>query len=189
VLLMLHLALADLVAGLLEDRVDARLRARIIAAMSLAIAVGAAGTAPGMVRAVPRALLPASLADRPELASLVDPYRTIDARIAREDVVVASTSRLAAASAGVGGKVVGPFVPAPFVHDVPERQRATDTILDPDASAGQRQRAMRRYGVDWLVLTPGDAQGLRRADAFSDGSLDPTLETSTFVMVRVRVQT
>jgi hypothetical protein len=186
VLLMLHLALADLVAGLLEDRGDARQRSTIIAAMSLAIAVGAAGTAAGMVRAVPRALLPASLADRPELASLVDdPYRTIDARISREDVVVASTSRLAAASAGVGGKVVGPFVPAPFVDDVRERQRATDTILDPDAPAAQRQRALRRYGVDWLVLTPRDAQRLRRAGAFSDGSLDPTVETPTFVMVHV----
>jgi hypothetical protein len=188
VLLMLHLALADLVAGLLEDRVETRQRSTIIAAMSLAIAVGAAACAAGMVRAVPRALLPASLADRSELASLVDPYRTIGERISREDVVVASSARLAAASAGMGGKVVGPFVPAPFVDDVAERQRATDTILDPDAPAAQRQRAIRRYGVDWLVLSPRDPQRLRRAGAFSDGSLDPTVETSTFVMVRVGVQ-
>jgi hypothetical protein len=183
VMLMLHVALADLVARLLEDSSEGR-RPATIAAVSLVIVVGVAGTAAGMVRAVPRALLPDGLADRSELQSLVDQYRPIGDRIPRNDVVAASEP-IASASAGISGKVIAPFVPAPFVDDVAERQRAAETILDPAAPAAERQSVVRRYGVNWLVLTLSDADRLRRVGAFTDGSLVPEAQTPTFVIVRV----
>jgi hypothetical protein len=137
-----------------------------------------------MIRAAPRAHLPAGLADRPELESLVDRYRPLGDRISRDDVVAASDS-LALASAAISGKVIAPFVGAPFVDDMTERERTVNTILDPDTTAAQRQRWLGRYGVDWLVLTPRDAEGLREAGAFAGGSLVPEAKTPTFVIVRV----
>jgi hypothetical protein len=183
VMLLLHIALADLVAQRLEDAGGQR-RAVMIAAVSFGVAVGVAGSAAGMIRAAPRALLPAGLADRPELESLVDRYRPLGDRISRDDVVAASDS-LALATAAISGKVIAPFVGAPFVDDLTERQRRTNTILDPDTTAAQRQRWIGRYGVDWLVLTHRDADGLREAGAFAGGSLVPEAETPTFVIVRV----
>jgi hypothetical protein len=114
----------------------------------------------------------------------VDRYRPLGDRISRDDVVAASDS-LALATAAISGKVIAPFVGAPFVDDLTERQRRTNTILDPDTTAAQRQRWIGRYGVDWLVLTHRDADGLREAGAFAGGSLVPEAETPTFVIVRV----
>jgi hypothetical protein len=184
VLLMLHLALADLLAAVLDDPSTVLRRRAAIAAVAVTVVVGAAASAAGMVRAVPRALLPGGLAGRSELQSLVDRYDLLGDRIPRNDVVAVSPP-LAAASAGINGNVIAPSVPAPFVDDVAERQRANRAILEPDTSPAERQDAIRRYGVGWLVLTPHDAGSLRDAGAFTDGSLLPDAETSAFVVVRV----
>jgi hypothetical protein len=184
VLLMLHVALADLVSGVLEDPSTVRRRRAAIAAVAVTVVMGAAASGAGMVRAVPQALLPGGLAERSELQSLVDRYRPLGDRIPRNNVVAASPP-LATATAGITGNVVAPFVPGPFVDDVAERQRANRAILEPDTSPAERQDAIRRYGVGWLVLTPRDAGALRDAGAFTDGSLVPDTETSTFVVVRV----
>jgi hypothetical protein len=183
VMLMLHLALADLVATLVEKPDIGRRRAPTILAVSLGVMVGVAGTAAGMVRAVPRSLLPGQLGDRAELHSLVDRYRPIGEHISHDDVFVAS-QRLAPGST-IGGKAIAPFVPAPFVDDLAERQQATDTILDPHATVADRRREIDAYGVDWLVLTPRDADRLRGGGAFSDGLLVPQEGSPGFVIVRV----
>jgi hypothetical protein len=184
VMLMLHIALADLVARVLADTGGGRRRSAAIAVVSVIVAVGVAGTAAGTVRAVPRALLPAGLAHRPELESLVDRYRPLGDRIRRDEVIVAS-GRLALASAAISGKVIAPFVGAPFVDDLAERERATNIILDPAATGAERQRVIRRHGVDWLVLSASDTDRLRRAGAFADGSLVTEAESPTYVLVRV----
>jgi hypothetical protein len=184
VMLMLHVALADLVAGVVEEPGAGRRRSVTIAAASVTVAVGVVGAAAGMVRAVPRALLPDRLSDRAELQSLVGEYRRIGERIPRDDVIVASAP-LALGSAAVSGKAVAPSAPAPFVDDVTERRRAAATILDPEATGAERSLELDRYGVDWLVLTPDDADRLRGAGAFADGSLAADQENPTFVIVRV----
>jgi hypothetical protein len=183
VMLMLHVAFADLVARLVEQP-GVRGRRSTIAVVSLGVVIGLAGMAAGIIRSVPRALLPDRLGERAELRSLVDEYRPIGERIPRDDVIVASES-LALGSAAIGGKAVAPSAPAPFVDDIAERERATATILDPDARVAARSAAMDRYDVDWLVLTPDDAERLRRADVFGDGSLVPEEETPTLVIVQV----
>jgi hypothetical protein len=182
VMLMLHVALADLVAQLVGQR-DIRLRRATILVVSLGVMVGVVGTAAGMARAVPRALLPDHLGDRAELRSLVDRYRPIGEQIARDDVLVASKS-LAPAST-IGGKAIAPYVPAPFVHDLAEREQAADIILDPNATVAQRRREVDAYGVDWLVLTPRDADRLREGGAFLAGSLVTQEDAPGLVIVRV----
>jgi hypothetical protein len=184
VMLMLHVALADLVASEVEERSGGRRRSAAIAATSVAVVVGIGGTASGLIRAVPRDVLPDRLGDRAELQSLVGEYRPIGKRIPRDDVIVASAP-LALGSAAVGGKAVAPSAPAPFVHDVTQRRRATATILDPEATGAARGLELDRYGVDWLVLTPDDVDRLRSAGAFADGSVAADEEGPTFVIVRV----
>jgi hypothetical protein len=99
--------------------------------------------------------------------------------------VIVASAPLALGSAAVSGKTVAPSAPAPFVADVTQRRRATATILDPEATGAARNLELDRYGVDWLVLTPDDADRLRGAGAFADGSLATDQETRTFVIVRV----
>jgi hypothetical protein len=184
VMLMRHVAMADLVARVLGDAGGGRRRSAAIVAVAVIVAVGVATTAAGTIRAVPRTLLPDGLANRPELASLVDPYRPLGDRIARDDVTAAS-ERLALPSAAVSGKVIAPFVGSTFVDDLAERKRTSNAILDPDTTSGERERLIRRYGVDWLVLTPGDAERLRRADVFADRSFVLDTESQSYVLVRV----
>jgi hypothetical protein len=184
VMLMLHVTLADLVAGEVEERGEGRRRSAAIVAASVAVAIGIGGTAAGLVRALPRDFLPGGVGDRAELQSLVGKYRPIGERIPRDDVIVASAP-LALGSAEVSGKTVAPSAPAPFVADVTQRRRATATILDPEATGAARRLELDRYDVDWLVLTPDDADRLRGAGAFADGSLATDQETRTFVIVRV----
>jgi hypothetical protein len=185
IVLILHVALADLVARVLEEPSQRRRRSTAIAAVSVGVAVGAVGVASGLVRTVPRGLLPSVVTDRVTIESLVEDYRPITGAISSDDVLVASRP-LALGSAAMGGKTIAPTAPAPFVDDLVERRLATATILDPGTSAAERNRVLQRYDVDWLVLTPDDADRLRRAGAFSDGSLVPEGETETFVIVRIR---
>jgi hypothetical protein len=156
-----------------------------ISAVSLGVAVGAVGVASGLVRTVPRGLLPGVVADRVTIESLVEDYRPINGAISSDDVLVASRP-LALGSAAMGGKAIAPTAPAPFVDDVAERRLATATILDPETRAAERNRELRRYDVDWLVLTPNDADRLRHAGAFSDGSLVAEGQTEALVIVGVR---
>jgi hypothetical protein len=185
IVLILHVALADLVASVLEEPSQRRRRSTAIAAVSVGVAVGAVGVASGLVRTVPRGLLPSVVTDRVTIESLVEDYRPINGGISSDDVLVASRP-LALGSAAMGGKTIAPTAPAPFVDDLAERRLATATILDPGTSGAERNRVLQRYDVDWLVLTPDDADRLRRAGAFSDGSLVPEGDTETFVIVGIR---
>jgi hypothetical protein len=185
IVLILHVALADLVASVLEKPSRDHRRSIAIAAVSLGVAVGAVGVASGLVRTVPRGLLPGVVTDRVTIESLVEDYRPISGAISSDDVLVASRP-LALGSAAMGGKTIAPTAPAPFVDDVAERRLATATILDPETGAAERNRELQRYDVDWLVLTPNHADRLRHAGAFSDGSLVAEGETDAFVIVGVR---
>ncbi len=154
-LLAAHVALADAVARQLRTwsagpAVPVR-RSRVLAgALSLLVVTGAVGSVPGIAAGVPRALLPADLADDERLRSEMDRYDPAAAHLGPGDVVVTAGVSLDRAVAATGAASVAPGYPAPFVDDIAERRSDVARFLYGDP--GERAVIIERYGVTHVLV-------------------------------------
>ena len=125
-------------------------RAMAIASGAVLLLLGIGGTSAGLVRAVPRPLLPAGVADDARLDALDGGLAFLESATSRGDVLLAAGRTAARVAPGMGAKVVVPGYIVPFVDDV-DRRRADAARFFASSSASERRRIIDRYGVS-LVL-------------------------------------
>ena len=151
-MLVLHVALAD-VGGALLDRdvlIAPKIRRVGLVTAAVIVSVGLLGTSAGLLRTLPRAALPSSLSGDERLANVIGPWEPL-ATVLAEDTVVVAPRVLSAQVAAFGGDLLAPIAPSLRPDEVAARLDARETILaDPDSRAGERAR--RRYGVTHMVL-------------------------------------
>ncbi|MEJ7582503.1 MAG: hypothetical protein WKF43_00155 [Acidimicrobiales bacterium] len=107
-----------------------------------------------IARVVPRAVLPASVRDDPELASVEQRFEFLDP-VAQYDVVLTDDTLGAMVVPAFSGKVVRPGYPVPFVDDIDRRARDVETMLG-DEEPRRTARLLDRYSVDFILLTAED---------------------------------
>jgi hypothetical protein len=149
----LHLALADGLVTL--DRrwrqAGQHLRSRLLyAAISVVLLVGTANMAGGLLRAVPHALLPATLQADPRLAPAVPLYAPLSQVIGADAVVLADLN-FSRHLPAFTGKVVAFIDPEAFVPDHDER-RAAVTRFFADISTAERLSLLDRYDARFVAV-------------------------------------
>jgi len=162
-ILTLHIAMADWLADRLHARQRMKPDQRLVAlASSLVVVAGIAGTATGWIRGVPRALLPAGVADDQRLRSQIEPYTRFGDLI-DQGVTVAAPTDIALAVAGGGAKLIGAPVPTPFVDSNDLRVTDMAAIVDPTTTGAIRIALLAKYGCRWLVVRDVAADSMSRS--------------------------
>ena len=117
-----HVAVADVAAGWLmsDDR-----RRTVAASIGIALigVIGLLGSTSGLIRMVPRAVLPAFLADDDRLTPMIAPYVSLGEILASTDVAFTS-SRMGVVVPAVGGRIVVPADLMPLLSDRLCREQA-----------------------------------------------------------------
>lgn len=161
-MLLSHLAMADWVAArIARDGSTVASRRVLAAGVGILLAVGTLGTAPGWVRAVPRDLLPEPWVQTLRLRSYIDPNRRF-AEYFRGDEVVAAESGAALSIGGYAAKVISVPAPEPFIRDARQRAEDVRVMLDPATAPRVRDRLVRKYRPDALVVNATDGPALVR---------------------------
>lgn len=177
----LHIALADAIARTVARAWPQPSRLPRLAIIGIAVVVVIAALAnmsAGLVRGIPLALLPSSVANDPRLERAIDVYRPIAPLIGPDDVVMASVpvSRFIPA---LSGRVVGFIDPEAFVADELERRQAIFRFYT-DIGADERRAILARYNAAFvlvdrtqLALSPSLAAflGTLGSVAYDDGRL------------------
>ncbi len=177
-LLVLHVAFADVLAGLDDRRAIASsdIRHAVVATGVTVLIVGAIGVAGGVLHAVPRAVLPSSLRGA-RTASVVAPWEQLRRVLDPASVVVAPDALTA--RVGAFGHVIVPPHQSPSLRprDFEARNTARDVILaDPTSPAAQELR--RRYAVTHLVVASVHPQ--------DEGAGRVVLRTKQYVVIDLR---
>jgi len=154
VALSAHVALADLAA---QWVVSGNRRQVAVAWVGVVLigAVGMAGSTSGLVRMVPTALLPASLADDGRLTPMVEPYASLGSIVTSDDTVFATDSMRGVVPA-IGGRVVAPRYESIFLPNAADRARDRAIFFAEETSMVDRDAVSTRWGVTYIVATPGD---------------------------------
>jgi hypothetical protein len=152
-ILTLHLALAAECAAL-EQRWASRGSSRRSLAFQLGIAlvcaVGLANMSAGLIRAVPRAVLPQTLANDPRLDQPGGLYASLRGVIGPDDVVLADLN-FSRHLPAITGRVVGFIDPEAFIPDEQQRREAVTRFFAP-ASPDERRRLIDHYDVRFIAV-------------------------------------
>jgi hypothetical protein len=127
------------------------------------LVAGVFGCRAGLARAVPRLLLPSSVADDPRLETGDAGLSFLGRETSPGDVALVATREAARVSPALGAKVVAPGYIAPFIEDVDRRYTDVAQFFR-SPSAGERQVIIERYGVSFVLFdlrfeTPDRALG------------------------------
>ena len=149
-----HVALAHLVAGWLTTGDRQRTAAAWVGVAVIGV-VGLLGSGGGLIRMVPRAVLPASLANDDRLNPMVEPYVSLEEVLASTDVAFASR-RMRRVVPAVQGRVVVPGDLTPLLSDRTSRDQDRLAFFSDDSSTADRDAIASRWGVTHVVVEPAD---------------------------------
>ena len=138
-------------AGYLERPQPGRERAFVIIAAGLAV-VGLVFASPALLRMVPRAVLPESLADDDRLAPVTAGYGFLPALVPDDAVVAAWPNELSDVTPALAGKVLATPKPVPFVDDADRRRAITRRIFDSHTDEAERRRLITSQQVDFVLF-------------------------------------
>jgi alpha-1,6-mannosyltransferase len=165
IVLVLHIALADWVAHQeVSGRVLSATRPYVhplAIGLVVLLMIGSFDVRAGAVRAVPRTILPASLAKDVRLKKVSHRYRFLEHVIAPDDVVVAYGDDTIYMTAFTGRLLTSRWT-TPFVDRRVEAARAADQgrFLTATTSPAERKRIIRRYDIRAAVLPTGIVEAL-----------------------------
>jgi hypothetical protein len=138
---------------------------RLVSAVAggLVLIAGVIGCRAGLARAVPRVLLPSSVADDSRLDADDAGLSFLASETSPSDVALVATLEAARVSPALGAKVVAPGYISPFIKDV-DRRKADAARFFRSQSAGERRVIIDRYGVSFVLFdlrfgTPDGALG------------------------------
>lgn len=126
---------------------------RLTAAVGVAVVFlyGVVGCQAGLARAVPRALLPASVANDHRLDSGNRGLSFLARETNPDDIALVPHLEAARITPALGAKVVWPGYIAPFLED--SEQRRTDVLAFFRTNSAEERRALiRRYGVSFVLF-------------------------------------
>lgn len=126
---------------------------RLVSAVAggVVLIAGVIGCRAGLARAVPRALLPSSVADDPRLDADDAGLSFLGRETSPDDVALVATLEAARVSPALGAKVVAPGYVAPFIEDV-DRRRADVARFFGSQSARERRLVIERYGASFVLF-------------------------------------
>jgi hypothetical protein len=153
-MLALHVALgvwlAERAPGLWRQASGARRLASAVIGAAVLFA-GVFGCRAGLARAVPRALLPSSVADDPRLHFGDAGLSFLSRETTPDDVAFVATLEAARVTPGLGAKVVAPGYIAPFVKDFDRRWADVGRFFT-SQSHDERRALIQRYGVSFVLF-------------------------------------
>jgi hypothetical protein len=154
-MLAAHITLGDAIASALASPSATRRRPVVAAAVGMLLLVGFLSSGRGLLRMVPRPLLPDGLASE----GIIDPYRSLF-EILKPGCGVVSSPSLNLVVGGISGHVLVPPTPS-LIDDIDRRRRDLVQILDPSTEPSHRRSLLERDRIQFLVLTPSEAEILR----------------------------
>jgi hypothetical protein len=148
----LHLILADALARMLSSPSGAsrQMRPVVISAIAALMLFGVFNTAPGLIRAVPRALLPAGARLDARLERVPPIYWPLVPHIGPDAVVMADIN-ISRHLPAFAGKVIGFIDPEAFVPDEHARREALFRFFG-DATLEERRALLREYGAEFIAV-------------------------------------
>ena len=150
----LHLVLADALADIesgLQLAVSRTTRLSLYAGAAVLAGVALLNATSALVRAIPRGLLPRSIADDPRLERTLDLYRFVPRYVGEDDVVLADLN-VGRYLPALAGKVVAFIDPEAFVPDHDTRRMAVHRFFLGDISTDERRTLVDTYHAAWVVI-------------------------------------
>ena len=138
-------------AAHLERPQAGRERALVITAAGLAV-IGLAFASPALLRMMPRAVMPQSLADDDRLAPVTAGYGFMPRLVPDDTVVAAWPNELSDVTPAFAGKVLATPKPVPFVDDVDQRRAINRRIFDSNTDQAERRRLVTSQQVDFILF-------------------------------------
>ena len=145
-----HVALADLMAGLLRN---GRTRRSALAVIGVITTIGLVGSITGWSRMIPAPLLPESLVTSGESRGSIAPYQSIEDVLAPTDIAF-GTPWMNKVVPSVAGRVVVPGHLTPLLSDRKAREDASDAFFGNGRPSDERNAIARQWGATHIVVHP-----------------------------------